>query len=1030
MKGATDWKVLDATKEKPSVSMESAVRAYSMTWTIGGYKSAALSPRYNIGKYQAKCSLSSSRTKPVTLTIMIYNLLKSIPCNAYAKLWNEDPGKSLEVKVSEKLSRGSHVSVDFGVRMEEFIPENGWFIDGSVRVDMEIAFGREVEDAPSGKVCTEYVGLLNQGATCYMNSMLQALFHIPAFRAIVFRMPTTGEEDVNTSIPLCLQRLFYKMQLAKGPCSTKALTTSFGWTRRATMMQHDAQELSRVLIDNLEGKLQSTEMRNDIANLFRGQTKLTVRCKNVEYETTKFDEYYDLTLQVKGCSNLNESFRRYLMDSHIDSFMYDADVYGKQEAMRSMSFWSFPDVLQLHLNRLDFDLKTGRPVKVNDRFEFPPILDLSEYETGGKANIYELFSVLVHSGGTGGGHYTACLRTTKERRWFRFNDSMVTEIGEEEAITGNYGGQKRPSSAYLLIYVRQSEIDRIYAPVEFVPEHLQKYGEIADVIEATTVKLRVFDEQTLKTNALRAQKSFAKPQWIAELEVTELLTLTEMYAKVAEATGVQNTMFRLWKTNGSCTVVAKSEKTTLKTFRRNLGELHLFIQRKPGNEKILLPDMKPMTLVVVKFFFPDLKHPFKYIDSFCVSLTWNVRDIIPRLLEKLGFDPGVSLLGYLEEEGQRAEEVDIDQTFAHEHIVCGKTLIFQVKPGISIPSSPFNTEEEVDAEKPTRQVAGDKAGKLEKYDAFDLLPNMRTGTVDAYMAEHFNRIETTVFGYENRTAPEFALSLPSFISYDNLIALFAAVLGDRFHKEKDTLLLFSHDAATDSPSVTPIRNRDSVHMSVNEKLYYQIVPDITESDLKGMSLYRLQISLDGYNVVYDDCVLTPKKGTIKEILQQVAESGACKVPLDAKLRCWKTYGAIYHQEFDIDQKIENMYSQFRVDVVPPNLESGNLIQVCACSINQWGEVTFRGHAFWIAVIDGETVADCMKRINALVTLPAQPIYLQLHQAFGRRLKDGSLKDDDVLSEKVQESDMLLLVLEKANPTAKQYRREEAIKIYN
>ena len=28
------------------------------------------------------------------------------------------------------------------------------------------------------------VGLLNQGATCYMNSLLQALYNIPAFRRV------------------------------------------------------------------------------------------------------------------------------------------------------------------------------------------------------------------------------------------------------------------------------------------------------------------------------------------------------------------------------------------------------------------------------------------------------------------------------------------------------------------------------------------------------------------------------------------------------------------------------------------------------------------------------------------------------------------------------------------------------------------------------------------------------------------------------------------------------------------------------
>jgi len=31
---------------------------------------------------------------------------------------------------------------------------------------------------------TGMVGLLNQGATCYMNSMLQALYHLPTFRRV------------------------------------------------------------------------------------------------------------------------------------------------------------------------------------------------------------------------------------------------------------------------------------------------------------------------------------------------------------------------------------------------------------------------------------------------------------------------------------------------------------------------------------------------------------------------------------------------------------------------------------------------------------------------------------------------------------------------------------------------------------------------------------------------------------------------------------------------------------------------------
>ena len=52
---------------------------------------------------------------------------------------------------------------------------------------------------------TGFVGLKNQGATCYMNSLLQTLFHVPYFRKAVYHMPTTEQEEPTASIPLALQ---------------------------------------------------------------------------------------------------------------------------------------------------------------------------------------------------------------------------------------------------------------------------------------------------------------------------------------------------------------------------------------------------------------------------------------------------------------------------------------------------------------------------------------------------------------------------------------------------------------------------------------------------------------------------------------------------------------------------------------------------------------------------------------------------------------------------------------------------------
>ena len=61
---------------------------------------------------------------------------------------------------------------------------------------------------------TGFVGLKNQGATCYMNSLLQTLYHLPCFRQAVYHIPTIENENASKSIPLALQSLFYKVRIS------------------------------------------------------------------------------------------------------------------------------------------------------------------------------------------------------------------------------------------------------------------------------------------------------------------------------------------------------------------------------------------------------------------------------------------------------------------------------------------------------------------------------------------------------------------------------------------------------------------------------------------------------------------------------------------------------------------------------------------------------------------------------------------------------------------------------------------------
>ena len=70
---------------------------------------------------------------------------------------------------------------------------------------------------------------------------------------------------------------------------------------------------------------------------------------------------------------------------------------------------------------------------------------------GGGGLRYELFSILVHSGGAIGGHYYAYIKDFAKNKWFEFNDSTISELADED-IRKTFGGGS--TSAYMLMYRR------------------------------------------------------------------------------------------------------------------------------------------------------------------------------------------------------------------------------------------------------------------------------------------------------------------------------------------------------------------------------------------------------------------------------------------------------------------------------------------------------------------------------------------------------------------------------------------------
>ncbi|KAG2490856.1 hypothetical protein HYH03_010774 [Edaphochlamys debaryana] len=374
--------------------------------------------------------------------------------------------------------------------------------DGAMVIRVEITIQRDERYLYDSRTETGYVGLKNQGATCYMNSLLQYLYNIPHFRKAVYHMPVPENDEPSKSLPVALQSLFYKLQYARSAVSTKELTKSFGWNTYDAFMQHDVQELNRVLCEKLEEKMKNTRVEKAINETFEGHTYNFIECLHVPVKSTRKESFMDLQLDVKGCRNIYDSFDKYTEVEILNGQnQYKTDDHGMQDARKGILFESLPPVLQLQLKRFEYDCQRDAMVKINDRYEFYEEIDLDRGDgkylspTADRSvrNVYRLHSVLVHSGGVHGGHYYGYIRPDG-KQWLKFDDDRVSKEDARQALDAQFGAgdddgytnqQHGPaplplkyakfSNAYMLVYVRAHDWPSMMCEVgkEDIVKHLR-----------------------------------------------------------------------------------------------------------------------------------------------------------------------------------------------------------------------------------------------------------------------------------------------------------------------------------------------------------------------------------------------------------------------------------------------------------------------------------------------------------------------------------------------------------------------------
>ncbi|CAH8312608.1 unnamed protein product [Eruca vesicaria subsp. sativa] len=957
---------------------------------------------------------------------------------------------------------------------ELYDPSRGYLVNDTVYVEAEVAV-RKVLDYWSydSKKETGFVGLKNQGATCYMNSLLQTLYHIPYFRKAVYHMPTTENDVPTASIPLALQSLFYKLQYNDTSVATKELTKSFGWDTYDSFMQHDVQELNRVLSEKLEDKMKGTVVEGTIQQLFEGHHMNYIECINVDYKSTRKESFYDLQLDVKGCKDVYASFDKYVEVERLEGDnKYHAEGHGLQDAKKGVLFIDFPPVLQLQLKRFEYDFMRDTMVKINDRYEFPLQLDLDR-ENGNYLspdadrsvrNLYTLHSVLVHSGGVHGGHYYAFIRPTLSDQWYKFDDERVTKEDLKRALEEQYGGEEelpqtnpgfnnppfkftKYSNAYMLVYIRESDKDKIICNVDEkdIAEHLRirlkkeqeekedkrKYKAQAHLFTI----IKVARDQDLKEQIGKdIYFDLVNHDKVRSFRIQKQTPFQQFKEEVAKEFGVPVQLQRFW-------IWAKRQNHTYRPNRpltpqeelqpvgqireasnkANTAELKLFLEVELLDERPIPPPDKSKEdiLLFFKLYDPE-KQELRYVGRLMVKNSSKPMDITGKLNEMAGFAP--------DEEIELFEEIKFEPCVMCEHLDKKTSFkLCQIEDGDIICF---------------QKLLGNKETEC------------RYPAVPSFLEYVQNRQLVRFRALEKPKEDEFVLELSKLHTYDDVVERVAEKLG---LDDPSKLRLTSHNCYSQQPKPQPVKYRGVDHLSdmlvhynqTSDILYYEVL-DIPLPELQGLKTLKVAFHHATKEEVVIHNIRLPKQSTVRDVINELKTKVELSHP-DAELRILEVFYHKIYKIFPSTERIENINDQYwtlRAEEIPEeekNIGPNDrliLVYHFAKETGQNQQVQNFGEPFFLVIHEGETLEEIKNRIQKKLHVSDED-FAKWKFAFMSMGRPEYLQDSDVVYNRFQRRDVYgafeqYLGLEHTDTTPKRaysanqnrHTYEKPVKIYN
>lgn len=306
-----------------------------------------------------------------------------------------------------------------------------------------------------------FVGFINEGTQCFMNTAIQMLFRVTELVQKVF------EYEGTDAFLVSLKRTFAFLALSDVKyISNKALMKSWFNENINLYSQQDVSEYIFAVFEILERELD----KGVIDDLFSGekvQILESIDKKNVQEVPEKFR---DIFIFLKEPTNTLEScIANECETSNIGKIRFDGQE--ELEAVQIYKYTKLPKYLIVDICRFD---KSG--FKIMNQIELSSSFTLNDTE-------YSLLGIIIHRGDSlNYGHYFSCFHNTNNE-WYLINDSNVKLIPFSKVNDQSDG------TPYILLFIRSDiVVQELRIPKDLTEEvesynKYTTYGKLLDVCQ-------------------------------------------------------------------------------------------------------------------------------------------------------------------------------------------------------------------------------------------------------------------------------------------------------------------------------------------------------------------------------------------------------------------------------------------------------------------------------------------------------------------------------------------------------------------